>query len=138
MASWKEIYHQALNWSDEQRKEVATSATANIIRALRNNIPDDQISVLFLSGASTFICVDGVVNQDEYEFFTGFTGFEVDYDTFFELVKTGANPELVNIFKNLLQVDDDLKNNFLVLGLCLCACNGTITVEEQKYIESLL
>ena len=137
MAGYKDLYYYVLNLSYSERKNVARKASTEIKKTLEKSIDEDKILNVLLGGICTFICSDNTVDPKEYDFFIDFTGTKIDYVSFIELVKPGANLDYIRWFRRFVDSDEKLKSNFVILGLCFCACNGTITVEEQKFIESL-
>lgn len=137
MAGYKDLYYQVLNLSYRERKNVARNTTNEIIKTLEKSMDDDKILNVLLGGISTFICSDNTVDPKEYDFFIDFTGIKIDYNSFIEFVKPGANLDYIRSFRRFVDSDEKLKSDFILLGICFCACNGTITVEEQKFIESL-
>jgi len=139
MATWREVYQKYLDCSDEERKEEARRCTANILDVFKRHFNDSDAVSAFFGGLAVFVCADGVVNTAEYEFITDYTGINIDYDSFYELVKGGASANLVTKFDEMLDSNGgDFKTDFVSLGLCICACNGTMTVDEQRLIERLM
>lgn len=139
MEKFKEIFNIFLQVSEEERIAAATKATNFILTELNQTVNDAEAAVkVLLLAISTFVCADGIVNQAEYKFVKSYTGLEISFDDFFEIMKGGLDQELINDFDYILDnASLEFKQNMLVIGACICAANGQITTKEQNLIIKL-
>lgn len=139
MGKFNEIFDNYQKASEEERISAAKEATSFVLTELNQIIADTEASIkVFLIAISTFICADGIVNQAEYKFVKNYTGIEVSFNDFFEIMKGGLDDELINDFEYLLDnASPEFKQNMLIIGACICASNGNITSKEQNLIIRL-
>ncbi len=135
-----EIIETYQKTKEEERILIAKEATSFVLTELNQVIDDAEASIkVFLIAISTFICADGIVNQAEYKFVKNYTGIEVSFDDFFEIMKGGLDDELINDFDYILDnASLEFKQNMLKIGACICAANGEITSKERKLIAKFI
>ena len=119
---------------------IVKEATSFVLTELNQVIDDAEASIkVFLIAISTFICADGIVNQEEYRFVNNYTGIEVSFDDFFEIMKGDLYDELINDFDYILDnASPKFKQNMLKIGACICAANGEITSKERKLVSKFI
>lgn len=130
-----EIYQNYLDMIDEERNDIARSASEKLFEHLTEFYDEESVLKTYINMFSVLCSVDGVISQEEHELFSFVTNTHVSYDEFFEVMKFGANSEMIeNFFEFADSQGDEFIGNLFVLAICVFACKGTITVEEQEFI----
>ena len=114
------------------------AATAYKVCLRQEGNESDAIAKLIVI-ISSVVCVDGVVNRKEHEFFNALFYQDISYDRFDELFKDKNSENLREgtiILLNKLSYEE--KKAFALLLTGFAACNETISFEEQKYLTKLI
>ena len=103
---------------------------------------------LFASFLMASIYADGKIDETEYALMLPMLkllfGSEFDYDAAKALART-LRPEgkalkkaVEDIVKVIGEVDEELKNDIVLVSLLICAVDGKITLKEKNYIKQLI
>ena len=98
----------------------------------------DNCNTLFVASICTIVGIDLSVDKEEYNYFRSLLkDTNIDFDTFYDLVKGWTNKKTIidtdNLFDNLM--DDDTKKAFLNLIICLAYSNGELNKNELNLIN---
>lgn len=131
-----EVYQSYLDMTDEERNAIARSASEKLFEHLIEFYDEESILKTYINMFSVLCTVDGVINHEEHKIFSIVTNTNVLYDDFFEVMKFGVKAELIEEFFGFANSQgDDFIGYLFVLAICIFSCKGTITVEEQEFIE---
>ena len=72
-----EIYQNYLDMTDEERKEVARSASEKIFATIAESYDEDSILEIYIYMFSVLCCVDGIISPEEHELFSYVTNTNV-------------------------------------------------------------
>ena len=140
MATYQEIYQSYLVLSDEELVSIGKDAHAVLLQELSKVYQTEQeILDKYIKIVGSFICIDGTVNQVEYEMFSLISGIKFSYDDFLDIFKTNTSESSITVVDNIIDfLDGNGKYAAIVLGLVLSASNGHMSEEEQKLIEKFI
>lgn len=128
---------------------ILAKKSAKILPALKNITKDGltgaAIYSTFILGA---IVADGRISEEEYALcyplFRAFFGEEIDYNDVkkaVKLLKTESKElkrnvdEMVDI---LGELDDELKDDIVIVCMMICAIDGKISLKEKNWIKQLI
>ena len=136
----KEIFQEYLDMPESNRISLAKTATAKIHDYFQANLPAEMKkdeATIYMMIIGTFLGADGQVSEREVDFFKKM-GLNLDYNTFFAAAKAAMTVETINFVDELIDGSGDVKAAFVILGCCICAADGTMTVDEQALISKYL
>ena len=140
MDELRALFQKYVNASFNDLVNVAGPSAGRVLKTLDNLTGSKEKAVqCFMAIISSVVCVDGVVNRKEHELFNAILGGNFTYDQFNNMVKDQNSSQLRNSVDELVdKLSKDEKADFVLVMLCFAACNGELTVEEQKYLVQLL
>lgn len=140
MATLQEVYQQYLDMDNSSRVSIAKKCAGELISFARGRgMSDKDIVTLIVSLFKLFVSGDKHTARAEHDFFLASTGLNVSYEEFFSVTDYGANSDFVASMDNLIDsMPQDIKNQTLIFGLCILACDGKLTVSEQQLLNRLL
>ena len=137
MSQKLEIYQKFLDMDTDERNAYAKQTLDLMHKYLYQYYEEKVIVSYVISIFSVFSCADDTVNMAEYELFKYVTGARVSYDDFYETVKSGTSEELIEeLYELLASESEEFIEYVLVLVICIYSCDGTITVEEQEFVDN--
>ena len=135
-----ELYQEVVNMSDDEKLFFAKKASAELLEHLSQHIDNETAIDIYLGLVACYVAADGTVDYKEYEFFKAvFEGLDLSYDDFFDLIQNNYSSELVEKYDQLIEVaPENIRGDFVMLGLAICSCNDTITPGEAELLERFL
>ena len=134
-----EVYQEYLDMDEEERNSIAIEAIDNIFKHLQEFYDEDTILKTIINMFGVICSADGVVSKEEYDMFTLLTKANVSYKEFCDVMKYGEYEEVINEFIGFANSQgDDFVGELFVLAICIFSCKGTITVEEQEFVDEYL
>ena len=135
----QQIYQSYLDSTPDVQVAEAVRASANVLNYLNSQTSEENASATYLMLIATYVGIDGTVQGTEYEFCKAVFGFDFDYDSFFDMVNSVLNSETIEFIDSVIDsAPANIKADFVSLGIAICACNGTLTVSEQRLLEKYL
>ena len=131
-----EVYQDYLDMDDEKRNSIAMQAIDAIFAHLKELYDDETVLKKIVEMFSVICCVDGVISEEEYYMFSLITKANVSFEQFCEVMKYGQYEDFINnFFEFANSKSDEVAGELFVLAICLFTCKGTVTVEEQAFID---
>ena len=140
MATLKELYQQYLDMSDSSRVNIAAKCVNTTLNYVRScGVSEDNTIRFLVNLFKLFSSADKSTGNAEHEFFCRVTGTNVSYQDYFDATNYGSNASFVAEMDKIIDnMPTDIKNQTLVFGLCVMACDGKLTVSEQELLNRLL
>lgn len=130
------VYQDYLDMEDEERNAIAIQAIDAIFAHLNQNCDEETVLKRIIDMFSVICSADAVINEEEYNLFSLLTKANVTFTQFVEVMEYGQYEELINDFFNFANSQGEkFVGEVFVLAICIFACKGTITVEEQAFID---
>lgn len=149
MKNFNELCAIAEELSPEEYTAVLIAKTKQILPAL-HKVTDDGIETLKLYAAFLIssVCADGKIDETEYLLLLptlkAVFGPDFDYADAKRLARE-LRPEtrqfkaaMNRILDEIGEVDEDLKDDLVIVSLLICAIDGKITAKEKRYIKQLI
>ena len=138
MMELNEIYQEYLEMDDEERRVITKECVTSIYDYLKDNYGQTSAFHSLTNMFSVFGCVDGGISEVEYELFVSSTGVKCTFENFYEATKNGLSEcNIENLMDDLEDDNEDFILDVFMLALLIFTSNGTLTVEEQEFIEKL-
>lgn len=149
MKSFNELCKIAEELNPVEYAAVVTEKSLKILPAL-NNVTGSvgETAGLFASFLMASICADGKLDETEYTLMLPMLkllfGNEFDYDAAKALARVfrPEGKELKKAVRDIVgvlgQVDEELKDDIILVCLLICAVDGKITLREKNYIKQLI
>ena len=140
MATLKELYQQYLDMDNTSRVNIAKRCAGGFISYCESRgLSSEDTFKLIVTLFKLFVSADKHTANDEHAFFNAVTGCNSSYNDFFAATDYGANSDFVASIDSLIDsMPQDVKNDTLVFGLCILACDGKLTVSEQQLLNRLI
>lgn len=135
--TFKDIFQKYLKTPKEELVLIAKECSSYIISSLTKHFNDkDEALDFYFKLYATFVCSDGVAQQNEYVLFNEITSINCDYDKYFNVMSLYyKEKDKLEIIEVLDQLNQEVIDKCIVLGLIICAIDGKMTLNEQKLIE---
>ena len=131
-----EIYQEYLDMDNDTRNVITKECVTSIYDYLKDNYGQTSAFHSLTNMFSVFGCIDGGISEVEYELFVFSTGIECTYDNFYEATKNGTSEcNIENLMDDLEDEEEDFILDVFMLAILIFTSNGTLTVEEQEFIE---
>lgn len=148
MKDFDELCKIAEELSPDEYAGIITSQIAEILPALHTITGGDKAVGVFTSFLLASIFADGKFDEAEYlllyPLLRGAFGADVSFDYVNGLAKSLRSQikEFKKSAKELLdeigEVDEDLKDEIIILSLLICAIDGKVSIKEKNYIKQLI
>lgn len=131
-----QVYQDYLDMEDEERNAIAVQAIDAIFAHLKEFYDDETVLKKIIDMFSVVCSVDEIIDEYEFNLFCLLTKANVTFEQFSEVMKYGQYEEIINDFFEFANSQgDEFIGELFVLTICIFSCKGTITVEEQSFID---
>lgn len=130
------VFEEYMELPRRERIARAKQCASNIYNySLEQGLTEEQSIDMLCHLTKLFVSVDRVCEQGEYDLFVSVTGADMTYDEFFELTNGGGNKDYVDAVLGVVKtMDEDLKGDVAMFGLCMCSADGDVTEAERMMI----
>ena len=149
MSDFDTLCKQLENMDPAEFAEIFDKKSADVISALVALTADGKDGVTaYLQFILASVAADGVLSKPEYlllkPMFDRMADKDVSYDEAVEIFK-GLGLDKPEAYKNIIDtmvdiiglVDEDMKDDIILLCLLVCAIDGEVTKEEKDWIRQL-
>ncbi|MGN1372534.1 MAG: hypothetical protein ACI4VK_00635 [Candidatus Coproplasma sp.] len=148
MKNFNELCKIVEELSPEEYSGVITAKTAEIMPALHNISGGDGAVEIFTSFLLASVVADGKFDEAEYilmyPLLRAVFGDEISFD-YVNSVAKRLRPEIDSLKKSVKEtldeigeIDEDLKDDLILISLLVCAIDGKISTKEKNYIKQLI
>lgn len=149
MKTFNELCKIAEELNPVEYAALVTEKSLKILPALHNVTGNvGETAGLFASFLMASIYADGKIDEDEYTLMLPMLkllfGSDFDYDAAKALARMfrPEGKELKKAVRDIVgvlgKVDEDLKDDIILVCLLICAVDGKITLREKNYIKQLI
>ena len=131
-----EVYQDYLDMDGEERNMIAMQAIDAIFEHLQEFYDEESVLKTIVSMFGVICSADGVISEEEYDMFSLLTKANVTFEQFCEVMQYGQYEDVINnFFEFANSLGEPFTSELFVLAICIFACKGSITIEEQEFIE---
>lgn len=127
---------QYVDMSHEERTQLALQASNAILDLFQNTFEGDDVFDAYLQMYGVFCSVDGTLAREEFDLFINITGTDVEYDVFFDAVKSVLEEtDIDELFEFINNQNEEIYGAFCMLAICIFTCDETFSQEELDFFE---
>ena len=131
-----EVYQEYLDMDEEERNMIATQAIDKIFEHLQEFYDEETVLKTIVNIFGVICSADGEICAEEYDMFSLLTKANVTFEQFCEVMQYGQYEEVINDFFEFAESQgDQFTGELFVLAICIFTCKGSVTIEEQEFIE---